>query len=169
MKQLARFFVGFLVVLGMLGMTTQPAIAKSYDIDAVDIKATILPTGAMSVEETRRYDFDGSFSFAYQTIKKQPDSTSGTGRTAPYTLSNFRLCDETTCYQQTTEAAENEAPSDRVNSFYVRDEADQYYIKWFYESNGGSKAFTLKYTVDNAITLQRDAAELGGASIQYSR
>lgn len=153
---LILFLVGWIVVF------TRPTLvdAKSYDITGVEVNATITPDGKMAVEEARRYDFDGSFSFAYQTIKKNPDSTKDAGRSVPYTLSNFRLCDEDSCYKQTTESAEGLTPAERAGSFYVKDEADQYYIKWFYEAEDIPKTFTLKYTVDNAITLQRDIAEL---------
>ena len=149
-------FGGWIVTLA----TPSIAAAKSYSIDKVDINATIMSSGAMSVEEARTYDFDGDFTFAYQNIKKQPDATKDAGRAVPYKLSNFRMCDETSCYKLTDDGAESQTPSERVNSFYVKDEADQYYVKWFYDASNVKKTFTLKYTVDNAITIQRDIAEL---------
>lgn len=39
----------------------QPAEAKSYTIDSVDITAQVKNDGSMAVTETREYSFDGSF------------------------------------------------------------------------------------------------------------
>ncbi len=134
--------------------------AKSYEVIQVSITAQLHPDGTMQVEENRTFNFDGSYSFAYQAIKKNPDQSKSPGRVIPYILSNFQVCDQEKCYQQTTPAADNQLIPARVGSFYVRDEADQYYIKWFYNVANTDKIFTLKYTVNNAVTLHRDIAEL---------
>ena len=160
MKRVLTSCFLFLITAGAFLLSAAPVSAKSYTIDKVDVQANISPNGSMSIQEARTYDYDGSFSFAYQTIKKKPDASKNPGRDVPYKISNFRLCDEDTCYRQSTNALENASSLERLHSFYVNEEADQYYVKWFYDTTGGQKTFTLYYTVENAITLQQDVAEL---------
>lgn len=43
----------------------QPALAKSYSIDSVDIRAQLSSDGAMNVTEKRTFNFNGDFSYVY--------------------------------------------------------------------------------------------------------
>ena len=46
------------------------AADKSYSINSVNIGATINADGSMKVVESRQYDFNGSYTFAYLYINK---------------------------------------------------------------------------------------------------
>jgi hypothetical protein len=108
------------------------AANKSYSISSVNIGATVNNDGSMMVEENRQYDFNGSYTFAYQYINKKGV------RRDDYQISNFKLCDEVTCYKKL--AAVDDADITKPNkSFYVVEETDRYYIKWFYSAIDSSK------------------------------
>ena len=156
-----RQFVIFLVLLCLF---PAPALAKSYTIDPIQIDATVNRDGSMDVTETRSYNFDGSYTFAYQSIHKTGGDSSDTGRSDPYLLRDIRICEEgstPTCYRQLplTEAAQAD-DARPAGTYYVREDADQYYVKWFYAARDETIQFQLKYTVTNAVTLQSDADEL---------
>ncbi len=140
--------------------TTQSVAAKSYQIDRVEITAQIRADGSMAAEETRTYSFDDNFTFAY--IKKNivPDQSKSPDRTEPYQLSNFEVCDQNTCYQQLADEQIAAADVDRPpQTFYVQNQGNQYYIKWFYRSSQ-TEEFTLRYIISNAVTIHQDVAEL---------
>ena len=122
--------------------------AKSYTISPVNITETVLKDGSMKVEETRTFNFEGNFTFAYQYINKHGQ------RTEPYILSNFKICDELTCFKQSS------IDTNIPNTFFLREESNRYYFKWFYSASNQSKTFKLSYDVTNAVTLQSDTAEI---------
>lgn len=135
-----------LLLLGLCGVNEVGA--KSYQIDEVKIRAEVNRNGSMDVEETRTYSFDGSFSFAYQTIERQGE------RKEKYNLSNLEICDEAGCYGRIWN------DENLPRRFYLVEKEDEYYIKWFYRASNTTKQFKLKYRVDNAVTIRDDVAEL---------
>ena len=151
MKRLA-----VLVLLGWLILTgSRKAEAKSYRISEVEIKATAQEDGAVNISEQRIYDFSGDYTFAYQEILKRTN-----GRNIDYKLSNFSICDEENCYQELNEGQIATAETERPRgTYYVKDQGDSYYIKWFYRASNQQKKFTLNYRIDNGITKQADTAE----------
>ncbi|MBP9781624.1 DUF2207 domain-containing protein, partial [Candidatus Woesebacteria bacterium] len=134
--------------------------AKSYTIDPVVIEANLQRDGSMSVTEQRTFNFDGDFTFAYEEILKNPDQNTNPGRTEPYIITDFSICDELECYKpllgQEKESADEIRPSQR---FFLNETDSSYYLKWFYRSNT-QKTFTLTYIVRNAVTLHSDTAEI---------
>lgn len=140
------------IVLFILALLfgVREAQAKSYSIGPVSIRAQVNRDGSMLIEERRTFNFSGDFTFAYQYINKKGE------RKEPYGLKEIKVCESSGCYEQI-------APDDVAKvpmTFYVRDEGDRYYIKWFYKANSESKEFVLSYLVNNAVTLQRDVAEI---------
>ena len=123
-------------------------LAKDYSIDEVKIINTVNRDGSMAVEERRVYNFDGSYSFAYQYINEKGE------RDEPYVLENFEICDENKCYRQ------KEDENNVAGTFFVRNEADRYYLKWFYKANSEKKTFSLKYRVKNVVDLGQDLAQI---------
>src|SRR5690349_19805240 len=85
------------VVLCFVSVFGWPAVAaaetKSYTIDQVKISGEVLPDGSLAVTETRRYDFDGDYRFAYRDIPLNPVFEKSLGRTTPYQISQVQVCD----------------------------------------------------------------------------
>src|SRR3989344_1752094 len=154
------FFFLFVFLFLFIGTNKARAQEKSYTISPVNINLEILKDGSMKVFESRTFNFNGSFTFAYEYINKKGKEGVSTGRVDPYILEDFELCEDSYCYKKVTASAESQAPSQRANSFYVVEEEDRYYIKWFYQATDESKTFTLKYRVKNAVTLHEDIAEV---------
>lgn len=116
----------------------------------------------MHVVEERTYNFVEDFSRVYMWINREPDQSIDPGRTEPYVLKQFSVCEKSGgCYRplQGTEivGADDSRPA---NTYYVRESAQQYYISWFHRSRDESKTFVLEYDVVNAITRQGDVEEL---------
>ena len=123
------------------------------------ITAEVKTDGSMRVEEKRTYTFNGDYTFAYQTINKLGDGSDE--RSEDYHLSLFSICDQYQCYRRLAQneiaMADNTRP---VNTFYVIDRQNDYYLKWFYRASDEARVFSVTYNVDNAITLEKDTAEL---------
>lgn len=147
-------FFGFLFIIASFFRPFE-TYAKSYSIDKVDIKAVLNTDGSMNVEENRIYNFDGDYTFAYEYFKKNGE------RNTAYILNNFEVCDDVTCYKQ-LDSNDKETYDEKrpTSSFYVDDQSDRYYVKWFYRTNSQIKNFKIKYKIENAVTLQQDVAEL---------
>jgi len=148
----------FLLSLIWLFLGVIPANAattKDYSITNVSINNNVNTDGSMDVVESRTYNFDGSFSYAYQSINKT------NSKLKSYSIKDFTLCDEITCYKPTL----NTKITSPANTFYVEENASSYYIKWFFKANNQSKTFTLKYKVQDVVTLQTDTAEIYWQSI----
>ena len=137
-----------MVFLGWFLINPKTGLAKDYSIDEVKIINTVNRDGSMAVEERRVYNFDGSYSFAYQYINEKGE------RDEPYVLENFEICDENKCYRQ------KEDENNVAGTFFVRNEADRYYLKWFYKANSEKKTFSLKYRVKNVVDLGQDLAQI---------
>ena len=146
--------------IALFFLAPQNAQAKSYSISDTNIQATLNPDGSMDVVEKRTYKFDGSFTFAYQYIESEPDKTKSLGRTTPYILTNFSVCDDQGCYRELSPQERQSADEVRPDQTYYLDTRDgTYYLKWFYRSTT-QKSFQIRYTVSNAITMQQDVAEV---------
>ncbi len=148
-------FLLSLIWLFLAVIPTNAADTKDYSITNVSINNTVNTDGSMDVVESRTYNFDGSFSFAYQTINKS------NSKSKSYSIKNFTLCDETICYKSAPSTDKTLSP----NTFYVDENDSRYYIKWFFKANNQSKTFTLKYKVQDVVTLQTDTAEIYWQSI----
>jgi len=135
--------------------------AKSYSIDSVAININVDQGGILLVEEKRTYNFDGDFTYAYQTVSKAGGSEKETGRPDDYQMVNFQICDQQKCYRRLTseeyETADEQRPA---GTFYVKEESDHYYIKWFYRAKNEQKNFIFSYLVTNGVTLQEDITEI---------
>ena len=57
----------FLIIL----LSSQPAFAKSYSYDYINMSLDFAPDGSVIVTQERAYDFSGSFTYAYLDVLKQ--------------------------------------------------------------------------------------------------
>ena len=126
------------------------ASTKDYSITNVTINNTVNTDGSMDVVQSQTYNFNGSFSYAYQSINK------ANSKSKSYSIKDFTLCDEITCYKSAPSTDKTLPP----NTFYVDENNSRYYVKWFFKANDQNKIFTLKYKVQDVVTLQTDTAEI---------
>ena len=137
-----------IVFAGLFLSWSKPSLAKDYSIDRVNIKNVVSVDGSINVEEERIYNFEGSYSFAYQYINKKGE------RDEPYGLENFEVCDENKCFEQKNEDI------NIPETFLVRDERERYYLKWFYKARDEKKTFKIRYKIKNAVDLGEDFGQI---------
>ena len=132
MKKITKVLFGLLIIALVFGQNK--VVAKSYSIDKVDIQNVINTDGTMTVKENRDYNFSGSYTFAYQTISKQGQ------RSEPYSLDSFELCEGADCYRQLMSNEISQADVEKPEkTFYVTNNGNKYYIKWFYRAESEVK------------------------------
>ena len=122
---------------------SKPSLAKDYSIDRVNIKNVVSVDGSINVEEERIYNFEGSYSFAYQYINKKGE------RDEPYGLENFEVCDENKCFEQKNEDI------NIPETFLVRDERERYYLKWRKERESNPHAISDAGLANLWLTIRR--------------
>jgi len=115
--------------------------SKRYSIEEINIAAEILPDGSLLIKEDRTYHFQGTFHWADYRL---PLDNLGA-------ITDFELSENGLNYQ----AQQNEEPGN-YQSFQNNEE---FYVKWFYQAKNENKTFTLKYRVQNAVTVYNDVAE----------
>jgi len=155
------FFLSWGGIIGLL-LIPSSVVAKEYTIDSVRIDVWLNQDGSALIEEEREFNFEGQFSYAYQYFNKYPDQKAKPGRTEPYLMTNFQVCEleKNQCYLPLPSDYVKEADQVRpAGYYYLLDQKDRYYLKWFYRQTGGRRVFTVSYQVKNAITLHRDGAE----------
>ena len=148
-----KIFVGILIItLSFIGVSKVEA--KSYSIDKVKIDMEMDRNGMVNVVESRTYNFDGDYTFAYVEIDKKG------ARSQEYILNNFSVCDETSCYRELADGEINAADTNRpAGTFYVQNRGSSYYIKWFYRANNTNRVFNLGYVIENGLTKQGEVVE----------
>jgi len=155
-KQIKKIIIGGIILgLSMVMAVEVRAADKEYSIEEVRSEFKVERDGSMEVEEIRGYSFRGSFTYAYEEIRRSGE------RGEKYNLSNFEVCEDSYCYRKLSE--EEIATADEIkprNTYYVKESENSYYVKWFYRSESGYKNFHLKYRIDNAVTLHTDTAEI---------
>ena len=140
----------FIAIFCWLFLGVNRVEAKSYTVGPVNIEAVINRDGSMEVSEERTFNFSGDYTFAYQYINKKGE------RDELYILKSLTVYDEGGEYSTTTATDTSKTPS----TFYVVDEGNRYYVKWYYRASNEKKRFTIKYEVANVVTLQKDIAEI---------
>ena len=110
-------------------------LGKSYTIEEVDINSTIMKNGVVSISETRKWKFEGKFSWVQQTITKS-------GFEMIYDI-------ELSEYNYPYENRNNEA----LQTFQIIEEGKKIHIKWFHDSEDEEKIFTLSYKLKGAIKI----------------
>ena len=161
----SKIFLYFIFLLFFLIFPSDTLADKSYSISSVKINLGVNKNGSMDAQEIRTYHFNGSYTFAYQYINKYGNSNDVSGRDEAYTLKNIKICDSEGCYKRIDPKLGESLNTPAARAFYARsyytiEYQDKYYIKWFFDASDVSKTFSIYYTVDNAVTLQTDTAEI---------
>lgn len=147
MYRIIKFISFFLLFTTSYFLLATGVSAKDYSINTADFKIQLQEDGSADVTETRTYQFDGSYSWADEWINLIPKCTNCSN----YRISNFELWEGTQKYIESNNSSEG--------NFYSTNDGKKFYIKWYYRANYESKTFTLKYRIENAITVQQDISE----------
>ena len=127
-----------------------PAYARSYEITQVDIDATVLDDGTISVVEVREFDFDGHFNGVYWEI---PEGTYE-GRDVEVTILYGGVLEngEVIRYEQ------SESEDDRT--YQVRDYSNEKELKIFSQADDEVVRFVMAYEVTGITSRWADTGEL---------
>lgn len=131
-----------LLLLILFDLVVAYPASKTYSIDKIDIQAEILRDGSLFITENRSYTFRGNFSWADYSLPLK-----NLGR-----ITDFMLSENDMVYRQ-------DSGKDPGTYQYFQDHK-KLYVKWFYRATNESRTFTLKYRVEDAVTVYNDIAEL---------
>lgn len=140
-------FLATFYLLPWPGRLATDVFAKDYSIKTADFKVQLRDDGSADVSETRTYSFDGSYSWVDEWINLIPKCINCSN----YRIVNFELWEGTQEYI--------ESKSSSAGNFSITNDGKKFYIKWYYWANFESKTFTLKYRIENAITVQGGGGE----------
>ncbi len=129
-----------LISLGAAGVQT--AAAKSYQIPAADIEATLQSDGSLEVHEQRTYRFRDRYRHAYRTLPKRADISYG----------NFSIWENGQPYQLDD--------SKDKGTFRVSEDETSIEVRWFFSAKNEERTFEFRYQVFNLIKRHEDAALL---------
>jgi uncharacterized membrane protein len=118
------------------------AFAKSYRVSGVDIDARLKPNGDMDVVESRTYDFDGSFSFAYREIPID----------GPVEFVDFKVSEGGRAYRL--------SDSGEPGTFTVERSGGKMVVTWYYRARSETRTFDLGYRARGAVRRHNDVALL---------
>ena len=141
----ARFtaYVGiFITLLALvLNWAAPVCVAKSYSISRVEIIATVNPDGSMDVIEDRTWDFKGHLHGSHKH----------------YLLKNA-LASPTLRYLR---GSERYVPGQSgVGTFSYEDVPSAIEVTWRFDAADEERTFRLSYTVQDAVVVYNDVAEL---------
>ncbi len=129
------------VVLGIL-CTHGAAAAKEYSISRVKIEAQLRADGSMEVRESRTYQFDGSFSFAFRTFP-----TNG-----PVAFEIHQVSEGGQPYTFST--------SGSPGTYEIIREGGQTKVQWYFRAENEARTFDVSFTAKNAVLVHDDTAVL---------
>lgn len=134
--RLAVFFL-FIALL----FITEDISAKKYWIHKADITATVKKNGIISFEETRYYEFDGSYSWAKFVIDKKGFDQ----------ITNISVWD----------GDELLVPSDskEPGTFRINEKKKQIEIRWYFNAKDEFKTFTVRYDIEKALVRDDEWTE----------
>ena len=149
---MTRMALVFVILALLIVAVPTRALAKdrSYSIDQVDIDATVSASGALSVRESREFDFDGSFNGVYWKIPSGTYEgraiTPQIGEVGEYRNGSFVAF---------------ERSNSGENGTYEVTEAGSYVKVKIYSAHRNEKAvFVINYTDDGLASRYQDTSEL---------
>jgi len=117
-------------------------IARNYSIDQVEINTFVNPDGSMTVEETRVFNYQGKYSYAYREFPKDQGIN----------FTQFKVFEQDQEYY----LAENQQPG----TYIIQEKDNTTVVKWFYKVNNIDKKFTISYLVEKSIQKYQDTSVL---------
>ena len=118
---------------------------RSFYFPAVIIEAEVNPDGSMQVVEERTFRFNGRYRGAWSYIPLKNNSM----------IRDVQVSERGMPYREVAVGVQ-----DISGVYYVEYEPDQVYIDWSFEAYNEDRTFIISYTVDNAVLVHTDLAEL---------
>ncbi|MDO9573672.1 MAG: DUF2207 domain-containing protein, partial [Candidatus Contubernalis sp.] len=115
--------------------------AKSYSIPEVYIEAEIMEDGRVRIQESRTFDFSGSFSWLEQWIFKKGNSR--------FDIRYVSEGDRTYVEEDTREPY----------TYQVEEGPQKTVVRWFYQALNERKRFTVGYDAHNVVLVHEDTVE----------
>lgn len=115
--------------------------AQDYSMPEVNISASIQDDGTVLIEESRTYNYRGSFSWADYRLPKQGFRE----------IKNIQVSESDSIYIN-----EN---SEEPGTFSVSESDDLIVIKWHYDATDEERTFTLQYELEGAISIGPEFSE----------
>jgi uncharacterized membrane protein len=138
--------IAFAVVLFLAAAVPAYAAGRSYYFPQVLIEADVHPDGSMSVVEERTYDFSGRYTGAWEYIFMKYGAT----------VKDVLVSEQGEPYQQMPPGTQ-----DIPGIFYTEPGPDRsIHIDWSFVAADEQRTFTISYTVENAVLVHEDVAEL---------
>ena len=129
---------------------SRPAYARSYEIDRVDIDATVMEDGTISVVEVREFDFEGHFNGVYWEI--------------PEGRYEGRDVEVTVLYGGVLENGQvvpfDQSESEENHTYQVRDYSNEKELKIFCQADDEVVQFVIAYEVTGITSRWADTGEL---------
>jgi uncharacterized membrane protein len=132
----------FLAAAATLGLSPREALAKSYNINQLDITARLEEDGDLEVNESRTYAFRGAFTFAYRDLPK----------TGAVTYDDFRVSESGRPYRMDT--------SQEPGTYTIQRSSGNVRVTWYYRARDEARTFDLHYNIRGAVARYMDAAVL---------
>lgn len=124
------------------------ALAKSYVVDDVSIRAQLFEDGSMNVTEKRSFDFKGDFSYVYWDF---PSNNGQNARVESVTVTNED--GKTVALQQAQTPQQND-------SFFVEESSSGVKITVYHEAHDENLTYELKYDEADVVSAYSDKAHL---------
>lgn len=145
-----------LVCAWALALFPQTAYAKSYDVTADAIEARVTDGGDLVVTEKRTFDFSGGFSAVWWEFDSLPSHASLSIDGVRVSAAQGGSWSSLPAVPFDLEWREDGGPSSAAYSFDAGKNAVYVFSPWSDES----VSVELSYTVDNAVEVYADVAEL---------
>lgn len=142
-----------IVLAVMMLLVPQQALAKDYEMTAVDIEASVNTDGSLDVVEKRTFSFEGKFNGVYWRISE------GTYQGRELKVTDIRA-GMTQLDGQPAEKQFEESDSEDNQTFQVQQDDGVKQIKLFNKVRNGSATYKISYRVQNAVSVWSDCAEL---------
>lgn len=130
----------FLIIITCL--VYDASAKKRYSINRVNIEAVVHPDGSMTVRETRVYNFQGEFTYAYREFPKQ---------------GNLEFTDFVVMANGKPLPQSQEEEKDH---FVIINKKDYTEVGWAFSAKDEVKVFTITYSIENIIQRYEDVAVL---------
>lgn len=165
MKNRIKILLVVCVTLFLILILQNKVEARSYYIDNMNIKATVIQNGDLEIEQTLKYTFNGTFNGIYMTIprdynnkekvsSKIADSNYNANGVEIKSVSLLNNNSETN-FQKVISASNGQ------NAVYIQEEEkDLTKIKIFSPATDTSKTFKINYILKNVCVSHNDVGEL---------
>ncbi len=142
-----QFCLGLVLIGAILMAAAGPVCAdsRSYYFPQVLIEAEVNADGSMRVVEHRTFKFNGRYRGAWEYIYLKNYAS----------IRDVLVGEQGQPYEQMPPGTQ-----DIPGIFYVEEQPGRIYIDWSFEANNEERTFTICYTVDNAVLVHQDVAEL---------